>query len=55
MISLFKKKQQSECYFCKQLVKTDTYKYFNKNLDICQDCLKNIKKLQTIVDRFNKG
>lgn len=53
MISLFKKRQQSECFFCKQTTKTNTYKYFNKELDICADCLKNTKKLQSIVDRFN--
>lgn len=53
MISLFKRNKLTECYFCKQLTKTNNYKYFDKNLDICDDCLKNTKKLQSIVDRFN--
>lgn len=53
MISLFKKQQQLECYFCKQIKKIKIYKYFNKELPICSDCLTNTKKLKLIVDRFN--
>lgn len=52
MINIFKKK--SECHFCKNITKTDNYKYFNKQLDICNNCLFNTKKLQQIVERFNK-
>lgn len=53
MAIFFKKQQKTECYFCKKQTKTTTYKYFKKELDICDHCLKNTKKLKSIVERFN--
>jgi ribosomal protein L37AE/L43A len=42
------------CHFCQSQNKVSKYKYFAKEIGICNQCIQGSKKIERLVERFNK-